>query len=356
MKNKKIIITICSLVVIALIAVLLWLLLKPGKEAKTISLTFKDAEYEVVITVKEDERVKLPEVSPKDGYVFDGWYNGDTKVQNGDKFSKDTTIVAKWTEQKPDTMVITFNTDGGNSINPMEIECDSKLNLPTPSKKDYTFVDWRDRNDVVISNETKLTCENITLKANWKKVETSTNNNNPKPVEKKYTCPSGYTLNGTKCTITTTAKEKCGERGFDYNGKCVTITGTVRKETERSCPKEHVTYMSYAGLTEGKVVNWGVWGCAYYKTSDSSKENCESHGFKWVTPENSCYVKWVSNSTINTCDYLSNYVQITNPNEYDGVNGLNGGCFPLSDKTKYCDSGYTLSGNNCIKTIDATLS
>ena len=116
-----------------------------------------------------------------------------------------------------------------------------------------------------------------------------------------------------------------------------------------------VTYMSFAGKVDGKVVNWGVVGCAYYKTNDTVKENCESHGFKWVTPESTCYVKWISNNTINTCDYLNGYTYITNPNSYDGVNGLNGGCYPVSDKEKYCDEGYTLNNGKCIKTINATL-
>ena len=112
--------------------------------------------------------------------------------------------------------------------------------------------------------------------------------------------------------------------------------------------------MSFAGKVDGKVVNWGVIGCAYYKTNDTSKDNCESHGFKWVTPENACYVKWISNNTINSCNHLTNYAYITNPNTYEGVNGLNGGCFPISNKTTYCDDGYTLTEGKCIKTINAT--
>ena len=34
--------------------------------------------------------------------------------------------------------------------------------------------------------------------------------------------------------------------------------------------------------------------------------------------------------------------------------GLNGGCYPLSDKEKYCDSVYKLTNVKCIKEINAT--
>jgi hypothetical protein len=33
----------------------------------------------------------------------------------------------------------------------------------------------------------------------------------------------------------------------------------------------------------------------------------------------------------------------------------NGKCLRKVAKTKYCDDGYTLTGEKCIKTIDATL-
>ena len=206
--------------------------------------------------------------------------------------------------------------------------------------------------------ETTTTTNNkTTIKTTTTSKKTTTMATTSKAEVKKteYTCPSGYKLDGTKCTIETSAKEKCGERGFEYNGKCVTITGSARKDTQKSCPKENVTYMSFAGKVDGKVVNWGVIGCAYYKTNDTSKDTCESHGFKWVTPESACYVKWISNNTINTCDHLNNYAYITNPNSYEGVNGLNGGCYPLSSKIKYCDSDYTLTNEKCVKTINATI-
>ena len=254
-------------------------------------------------------------------------------------------------------MTITFDTNGGNeAISPMTIECDTELDLPTPTKKGYKFLDWRDKNEIIISNETKLVCQDINLKVNWEQITTTTKKVST-TAKKEYTCPDGYTLNGTKCTMTKNASTKCeGEKVFAYEDKCVTITNTARKDTQKTCPKQHVTYMSFAGEVEGKVVDWGVTGCAYKETNDTTKANCESHGFTWVTPKNACYIKWISNNTINTCNHLTNYAYITNPNSYSGVNGLNGGCYPLSEKIKYCNNDATLTTDGkCVKTINATL-
>ena len=269
-------------------------------------------------------------------------------------------------KETKEQITIKFDTDGGEEVKSMKIDKGSKIKeLPTTIKDGYNFKGWYDKDDNKVEDGTKFK-KSTTLTAKWEKVEEKKEPEKKEPEkkepekkepEKKYSCPDGYTLEGTKCTQTVAAKDKCeGERAFDYNGKCVTITAAARKDTEKSCPKQHVTYKSFAGEVNGDVVNWGQWGCAYYKTEDVSKENCESHGFKWVTPKNACYVKWVGNGTTNTCDHLTDYAYITNPNSYEGVNGMNGGCFPVKEKVKYCEEGYTLSVANCVKTIDATQS
>ncbi len=351
MKDKKLPLIIGIILLLAVVGVILYFVLN-----KKITITFIDDSTTVqTLKIKKGEKITLPDVD-KEGYNFEGWYYNGNKVSKDDTFSKDTTIVGKWIIVGASTMTFTFDTVGGNKIEPLTVECDTEFHLPTPTKSGYKFLEWRDKNEIVISYETKLVCEDVELKANWEQITTTTKASTTTTAKKEYTCPSGYTLDGTKCTITKNVSTKCeGTRVFEYEGKCVTITGTARKDTQKACPKQHVTYMSFAGEVDGKVVNWGVTGCAYYKTNDTSKDTCESHGFKWVTPESACYVKWVNNNTINTCDHLTNYAYITNPNSYDGVNGLNGGCYPLSNKTKYCAADYTLTNNKCVKTIDATL-
>ena len=329
---------------------------------KGVTITFKDGET-VVSTqkLKNGEGVKLPVVDKED-YVFTGWYNNDAIVTEGQTFEKDATVIAKW-DTKENTMTITFDTDGGNVLDEMTITCDSALYLPTPTKEGYNFLDWRDRNDIVISNETKLVCEDINLKANWKKVESQNNNNNKSPESKPaaYECPTGYTLEGTKCVFYEPAKTKCGDREFEYEGRCVKITGSDRRDTQNSCGK--TTINLGGGHTEevqGELFKLGTNFCFFKEVTDSyeqqSRENCTSRSHAWNSQNNKCYyMRGDANQyVISTCNHLSGYEYIPNPNSYQGVNGLNGGCYPLNDKTKYCLDGWTLSNDKCTKTIDAT--
>lgn len=363
MNKKKI--AIIGIIVLALIALAVALFFifkkdddtskksKDKKEETKITITFDvDGGSEVEnITVKKGTKFKLP-TTEKKGYFFQGWYDGETFYTDDDtdKIVKDMTLKAYWatpdTPEEDVTLKVVFDSKGGSKVKDMTFKCSDGAatlkNLPKASKDGYNFMSWEDKNGKSILDGAKIVCDgDLKLYATYEK-------------KVSYTCPDGYKLEGTKCVQTVAAKTKCGERGFDYNGKCVTITGTARKDTQKTCPKEHVTYKSFSEYVDGKVVNWGVIGCAYYKTPDTAKAECESHGFKWVTPENACYVKWVSNNTINTCDHLDGYAYITNPNSYEGVNGLNGGCYPVTEKTKYCESGYELNVANCVKTIDAT--
>ena len=70
-----------------------------AKWAKLYTVTFADADTDSV-QVAEGETVKEPEVPKKDGFKFDGWYNGDDKVTFPLTISTDTTLTAKWTAYK----------------------------------------------------------------------------------------------------------------------------------------------------------------------------------------------------------------------------------------------------------------
>ena len=384
MKNKKIIIiSVCIVLLIAIVTAVILLLPKDKKtdeekpnepqQIVEVVVTFDTDGGESIesIKVEKGKTITLP-TTTKDGFNFLGWYNGEVLVKGDEVYDSDTTLKAKWEEVKVEqveekkTFTVSFNTNGGNKVSSIKVECGKTLGtLPTPKKDGYTFVSWADKNGKVILKGAKLSCENVTLYANWEKSENPeqlpppNQNIEPEPVPSKtYTCPDGYKLEGTKCTITTSAKEKCGERGFDYSGKCVTLTANARKEGQRGCPDKFITYMSYAANTKGEMVYAGTYFCYYYKVSAANESACTSlsgqyGNFVWRNSNSSCYV--LRENASMTCDNLNGYVYIGNPNDYQGVNGLNGGCFPLSEKQKYCDSGYTLSGNNCIKTIDATL-
>ena len=353
MNKKKVILGIILILVLIGLIIGCWCLSKKSTDEtkteenkkETITISFDtDGGTEVAsITTEKGSKITLP-TTVKDGYNFLGWTNEDKEVTEETTFEKDTTLKAVWEKIKKDakTMKVSFDTKGGNKIKSVTMECGKPLSLPSnPTKEGYKFLNWTDKKGKKVSKGDTLACANITLYAKWEDAST-------------YSCPDDYDIDADhKCTKKVAAKEKCdGERSYEYEGKCITITAAARKDYDKACKQEHVTYMSFAGYVDGKVVNWGRWGCAYYKTNDTTQDACSSHGFTWVTPEKACYVKWAGGATINSCK--DGYADISNPNSYSGVNGMNGGCFPIKEKTKYCDSDYKLEGSYCIKQIDAT--
>lgn len=117
------------------------------------------------IEIKKGDSINLPTLE-REGFTFLGWYINDTKVDSNYKFDKATILTAKWDDN---VMTVNFDTKGGNNIPEQIVKCDEKINFPIPKKEGYEFVSWRDKNDIIISSETKLVCENLTLYAEWKK-------------------------------------------------------------------------------------------------------------------------------------------------------------------------------------------
>ena len=161
---------------------------EPKKEAEElyVNITFdSDGGTEVPNKkIKAGETVKLPN-SEKEGFTFSGWFDGEDKVSSETTYGKDTTLKAKWEEEK--TFKITFDSNGGSKINPITVICNRKLELPEePSKKGYTFIKWTEKKDKKdkkddgeetakeVLDGQLLPCEDITLIANWEKEKTNT--------------------------------------------------------------------------------------------------------------------------------------------------------------------------------------
>ena len=142
-------------------------------------------------TVEKNKTVKAPTDPTREGYIFKGWYLGDTKYNFSKKVTKNITLVAHWekveepkpeepdvpvTPDEPDTPVIpevkeytvTFNTDGGSSVKAQTVKENETASKPSnPTKDGYTFKGWYlDGKEYNFSS--KVT-KNITLTAKWEK-------------------------------------------------------------------------------------------------------------------------------------------------------------------------------------------
>ncbi len=102
----------------------------------------------------------------KEGYTFDGWFNGDVKVAQIEKgCHADIKLTAKW---RATEYVVTFGSNGGNKINPYIYTVESEdYTLPSANRNYYDFVGWFDeKGNKVVKIESAM-LKSFTLTAKW---------------------------------------------------------------------------------------------------------------------------------------------------------------------------------------------
>lgn len=176
MKNKKIFFISLVLFIILLIIFVLYFLF--GR-TKYFIVTFDTDGGTAISDIKVSNReiIKLPKTPKKDGYTFIGWANKEGNIVTKEtKFTKDITLKAKWINNNSETVAVSFDTDGGNTIDNIIMEKNNVILLPiAPIKEGYIFNGWIDENGNIISTN-MIILNNIKLKAYWIKegVETKT--------------------------------------------------------------------------------------------------------------------------------------------------------------------------------------
>ena len=367
MNKKKLVVisgTILSLLVIVIVIIM------SNSKGKVAIFFDTDGGIKVSrMTVTVGEKVKLPTTTKK-GYDFDGWYDEDKKIGTKASFTKETTLTAHWKETEEKTMTITFNVVGGNKIEEMTIECDKKLKLPTPTKEGYKFVNWTDKKGEIITNETKLTCEDITLKATWKKVEekkTETKKQETKKEDNKttetvkevtYTCPEGYKLNGKKCELDDVVREKCPDNAKADGDLCIN-TSDYNSGT-RVCKTETVILDNngHTDTTEGEYYQLssaapGTCGYHVYTQYTNSTDCTASSTRNAVWANNKCYAKTIVGNYTTQCSDGYKYYSSDELSTKFGLHN-DGKCLKIVSKEKYCLDGWNLQDNDtrCVKTIE----
>ena len=225
MKNKGLLIGVITAIILAAIGLLIAIGIVIGtlyitkvdtgtsSESNTITIKFDTAGGDDLknIKVRKDESTNLP-TPVRDGYTFEGWYYDDTLVDDDYTFEKDITLTAKWTTNSSKTFTVSFNSNGGSKVKDIVVNCGSTLKLPSnPTRSEYKFVSWADKHGKVILNGALLTCENITLYANWEKKTSSGNNENHNTSTETNTNDDYYRI-------------EIDESGYGY---CPTISGNT---------------------------------------------------------------------------------------------------------------------------------
>lgn len=110
------------------------------------------------------------------GYTFQGWADkADATAANvvwGFQMDDhDTTLYAVW---KINQYTLTFETNGGSTIDPIKQDYDSEVTVPAdPTKSCYTFEGWYDNDefDNEVSIPTKMPSQNVKFYAKWNIIE-----------------------------------------------------------------------------------------------------------------------------------------------------------------------------------------
>jgi len=140
------------------------------EKVETVTVTFNTDGGSSVKTqvVEKGNKVTKPSNPTKSGYRFKGWkLNGNNYNFDG-AVNSDITLKASW--EKIETVTVTFDTDGGNSVATQTIEKGKNASEPkNPIKNGYIFKGWTLNGSKY--NFGDAVNSNITLKASWEKIE-----------------------------------------------------------------------------------------------------------------------------------------------------------------------------------------
>ena len=126
-------------------------------KAKSYTITFDTDGGSAVEPITQDygTTVTAPNAPTKTGYTFKGWNQTVPSTMPAENM----TITAEWDINQ---YTITFDTDGGNAIDPITQNYGTAVVAPAnPTKDGYTFAGW----DKTIPST--MPAENVTITASW---------------------------------------------------------------------------------------------------------------------------------------------------------------------------------------------
>ena len=159
---KKKLAYVVGAIVALLIVIVIVLVLNNQKYVVTFDMQNGEPKFEQL--VKRGNRVYEPSDPKNAGYIFLGWYEGNELYDFTKVVKYNMTLVAKW--EKDDYVKVSFETVGGNTIEPISVKKGEKVTRPIdPKKTGHTFKMWT-LNGVAFDFETPIT-EDITLLATY---------------------------------------------------------------------------------------------------------------------------------------------------------------------------------------------
>ena len=334
------------IIMISLLLIIMIILLWPKKKYVEVIFDTNGGTPVENYLVKENTEIILP-TTTKTGYTFAGWYEGKKHIKEKSiKPKKDIKLIAKWilspitSEEKPIIFEISFDTNGGNILDKIEMECGTRLILPPkPHKEKYIFISWMDQYGNRVNNGDLLACENQTLTARWEK-------------KKEYTCPDGYTLEDKKCILTMEPEKKCKKEEL-ASGETMCLADY---QEDDKCGAKTIYYQNGAvEKTPGEYLfkeETNTYSCYYGVEENIEEDLCINTYGEGHFINNKCFVEIGEEE--NICP--SNHIYYTEEQikRKTGLEDAKAGCYQQKGLSSFCKKDYELVGEKCIKTIPAT--
>ena len=137
-----------------------------AKWVAIVKVTYDIDGVKTWITIDKGQALPVPESPVKDGYLFQAWIVEETGAEwnFNEIVNAPMTLNAKFIIKR----TVTFDTDGGYAVPPVEVADGSKIQKPVTSKNNHRFDGWYIKGTRIKWNfSTDTVTEDIVLVAHW---------------------------------------------------------------------------------------------------------------------------------------------------------------------------------------------
>lgn len=187
MNKKK---TALLITIIVIIAVIIMAIVIKSRKVE-ISFDTNGGTTLKAMTINKNSEIERPEDPQREGYIFAGWTLDGEDFDFKTKITKSIKLIANWIKISAETDVyyeLTFDVNGGNSVEGFKVVNGDITKLPVPEKDGYKFLGWYNGDEEVNVGDTITS--NLELTAKWEKNEEKTNTTKPTTNTTNTTKPS----------------------------------------------------------------------------------------------------------------------------------------------------------------------
>jgi|GEM_PF-2689693 len=254
-------------------------------------------------TIAYGSKITKPTEPTKEGtdqyrYLFDGWYNGDTKWNfENDTITGNVTLKAHWI-QTTNQYTVTFNSDGGSEVESLHVEYGHTVTKPTDPAKaataqySYTFAGWYNGDEAWDFENDTITGD-VTLTAHWTETvnqyTVTFDANGGSAVESqsidygaKVTKPADPTKEPTAQYSYTFAGWFNGETAWNFENDTITGNVTLTAHWTEVTNQYTATFDLNGGSSEAIAAQTLDYGAKVTKPADPSKAATAQYSYTFA--------------------------------------------------------------------------